>query len=80
MKLNIWVQTLEVLLELHIVVTGLVTLDLFNTCIKIVLKYGYATVYCPKKNIDKLDKVQSKLIKQCLGLKMWCRNSPLKAI
>ena len=40
-----------------------------------------ATVYCTKKNMEKLDKVQSKLIKQCLGLKIWCRTSPLlKAI
>ena len=62
-------------------ITPEVTLDLFSTCINSVLKYGYATVYCTKKNMDKLDKVQSKLIKQCLGLKICRRTSPLlKAI
>ena len=58
-----------------------VVLDIFNICVNSILKYGCASIYCTSKNLEKLNKVQSKLIKQCLGLRMCCHTNPLlKAI
>ena len=62
-----------------------IALDIFNICVNSILKYGCASIYCrpTSKYLEKLNKVQSKLIviKQCLGLRMCCHTIPLlKAI
>ena len=52
---------------------------IYNTAIRPVLTYGLQCVhvYQCKTAIDETEKLQCKLIKSSLGLKSYCRNTPL---
>ena len=54
-----------------------VSLNIFRSCINSVLTYGCSTIFCNKECVNKLDKLQSKLIKQCFRLRSYCHTTPL---
>ena len=51
--------------------------DINKTAVESVSQFGCSSVYLNKGNISKLNQLQGKLIKQCLGLGQWCRTRPL---
>ena len=50
---------------------------IWNSAIRPVITYGCQSVYIDKKSVDELDKIQSKLLKSVLGLKSYCRTTPV---
>ena len=50
---------------------------IFNTAIRPVLYYGQQCIYQNKTTTCEVEKLQCKLLKTALGLKSYCRNSPL---
>jgi hypothetical protein len=54
-----------------------ISLELYRSAVRSVLDYGVSSIYINKKNIDKLDKLQNKLIRQCIGLKYYCHIKPV---
>ena len=51
--------------------------DIYKTAVESVLQFGCSSIYLNKGNISKLNQLQGKLIKKCLGLGQWCRTCPL---
>ena len=45
-----------------------IALEFYNTAIRSVIGYGCSSIYITKKNINHLEKLQNKLIRQCIGL------------
>ena len=52
---------------------------IFNTAIRPVLTYGLQCVYQNKAALEVTEKLQYKLLKAALGLKRYCKNTPLLA-
>ena len=50
---------------------------IFNTAIRPVLTYGLQCVYQNKAALEATEKLQCKLLKAALGLKRYCKNTPL---
>ena len=51
--------------------------DIYKTAVESVLQFGCSSIYLNKGNISKLNQLQGKLIKKCLGLGQWCHTLPL---
>ena len=54
-----------------------VSLDIYNMAVRCVLVYGCSCLYISNVNLKKLDKCQSRIIKQCFGLSQFARTTPL---
>ena len=50
---------------------------LWKTALRPRLTYGLNTMFVTKKSIELLDKLQSRLIKTCLGLHKFCKSTPI---
>ena len=58
-------------------VNPVVSLDIYNMAVRSVLVYGCSCMYISNVNLKKLDKCQSRIIKQCFGLSQFVRTTPL---
>lgn len=52
-------------------------IHIFNTAIRPVLLYGLQSIYQNNASVIEIEKLQAKLLKAVLGLKVFCRNTPL---
>ena len=58
-------------------VEPMLSLEMYKMAVQSTMLYGCATIYMSKMRLQVLNKLQSKLVKQCLGLHKWSRTSPL---
>ena len=58
-------------------VSPVISLELYRSVVCSVLEYGTTSLYINKSNINKLDKLQNRFVRQCLGLNQACHIKPV---
>ena len=58
-------------------VSPVISLELYRSVVRSVLEYGSTSLYINKSNRNRLDKLQNRFVRQCLGLNQACHIKPV---